>query len=356
MYQRDEQKVGNYRTKLSSIQSDITNLKRKYLFDDVFGNIRDIERKLVGIENGIRTIRQKGFVYGNEWDKMVSDYKGEFPRIKSSIQTESNNIANVHSFTLNQMLSEINSISSDFERNPTNYYSHVDSMESRISPIKSLIEDAGNKLKTMIEPMEEKLDVLDKRIKRIDNGFEHIEKASFKLLKGESLVDAWDAQYLKERKKGPKGIIFLTDKRFRFEQNEDVVVSRRFLVVTKKEHRRKLLIDEPVGLIASSRDSEKGFFLARKEMLNLQFEQGAKLRKASFRTSIDSKQVDDILDSVITGGISSTMTSEATKKEKQEKPLPKIDKCPACGASFTKPIVKGMTHIKCEYCGKVVYF
>jgi|GEM_PF-4515393 len=354
MYHRDEEKVGNYRSKLSSIQNDITDLKRKYLFDDVFGNIRDIEKKLNGIENGIRTVRQKGFVYGKEWEKMVIDYKGELPRIKTSIQTESNNIANIHSFTLDQMVSEISSMRSDFETNPANYYSHIDSVESRISPIKSLIKDADNKLKAIIQPMEEKLNTLDKRIKRIDNGFEQIEKASFKLLEGESPVDAWSAQYLKEGKKGPKGMIFLTDKRFRFEQNEDVVVSRRFLVVTKKERRQELLIDEPIGLIVSSKDSEKGFFLARKEMLHLDFEHGAKIREATFRTNVDSKEIDDVLDSVISGGISKTITDEGTKTE--EKTLPKIDKCPACGASFTKPIVKGMTHIRCEYCGKVVYF
>ncbi|TES93525.1 MAG: hypothetical protein E3J87_02040 [Candidatus Cloacimonadota bacterium] len=358
MYQKNEEKVGKYRAKLSSLESEISSLKRKYLFEDIFNNVRDIERKLSGVERGMRTLRQKGFIYGKDWENSVSNYKGELPNIKSSIQMESNNISNAHSFTLNQITSEISSIRSSFVSSPGNYYSHIDSLESRMSPIKSLVNNAENKLKAIIQPMVEKIDRLNAKIGRIDKGFENIEKASFKLLAGENLVDVWDAQYLKEGKKGPKGFIYLTDKRFRFEQNEDVVVSRRFLVITKKERRQKLMIDEPIGLISSSKDSEKGFFLARKEMLELGFGQGAKIRKATFRTHMDSKEVDDILDSVISGGISATMVSDAKEKakEREGKPLPKIDKCPACGASFNKPIVKGMTHIKCDFCGKLINF
>jgi hypothetical protein len=358
MYQRDEQKVGKYRSKLSSIENEVNGLKSKYLFQGIFNTVRNIEGKLTRIEAGTRTVRQKGFIYGKDWELMVSDYKSELPNIKTSIQTESNNISNLHSFTLNQIVSEISSIRKGYESSPGTYCSHIDSLESRISPVKSLVEDAENKLKTMIQPMEDKTDLLNRRVNRIGKGYDYLEKASFKLLEGENLVDAWDAMYLKDAKKGPKGIIFLTDKRFRFEQNENVVVSRRFLVLTKKEHRQKLMIDEPIGLIVSSKDSEKGFFLARKEILELQFEHGAKIKKATFRTNIDSKEVDDILDLVISGKIAKTITKEALEEEKkkEKKALPKIDKCPACGASFNKPIVKGMTHIKCEFCGKLINF
>jgi hypothetical protein len=358
MYQRDEEKVSRYRSKLSSIESEISDLKRRYLFESIFNNVRNIETKLNTTDNGIETIRHKGFIFGKDWEQLVKDFKTELPNIKNSIQTESNNITNLHSFTLNQISSEISSIRSSYESSPGSYFSHIDSLESRISPIKNIISDAENKLNTMIDPMEEKVNRISTRVTRVDKGFENLEKASFKLLEGENLVDVWDAMYIPEGKKGPRGFIFLTDKRFRFEQSEDVVVSRRFLVVTKKEHVQKLMIDEPVGRIAASKDTEKGFFLARKEMLELEFGKGAKIRKANFRLFIDSKEVDDVLDSVISGTISSSKTAEAEKKEKElgEKPLPKIDKCPACGASFNKPIVKGMTHVQCDYCGKIINF
>ena len=358
MYQRDGKKVSEYRSKLSSIESEISSLKNKYLFQDIFNNIKDIETKLFSIGSKLKTIRQKGYVFRKDWENSIIAYQSELPDIKSNIHSESQNISNTHSFALNSILSEIVSIRSSFESTPGSYYSHIDSMESRIAPIKTMVEGAENKLKVMIQPMDEKVNRINSRIERIDKGFELIERASFKLFKAENLVDVWGAMYIKEGKKGPKGFIYLTDKRFRFEQNEDVVVSRKFLIVTKKERRQKLMVDEPIGLIASSKDTEKGLFLARKEMLELEFEQGAKIRKATFRTFIDSKELDDVLDSAISGRIMKTMTGEALKKEekKEEKPLPKIDKCPACGASFNKPIVKGMTHIKCKYCGKLINF
>jgi hypothetical protein len=221
-----------------------------------------------------------------------------------------------------------------------------------------MVNDAENKLQAMIQPMQDKVNRIATRIARIDSGFENLEGAPFKLLAEENLVDVWDAMYLKEGKKGPRGFIYLTDKRIRFEQNEDVVVSRKFLVVTKKERVRKLMIDEPIGLITASKDAERGFFLARKEMLGLEFGQGAKVKKATFRLFTDSKEVDNVLDSAVSGGIESSKTEAAAEKdkEKEARPLPKIDKCPACGASFNKPIVKGMTHIKCEFCGKIINF
>jgi predicted nucleic acid-binding Zn-ribbon protein len=358
MYQQSDDKVGSYRSKLSSIQNQVTELKRKFFFEDISNALGNLENNLSGISQKIGTIRQKGFIFGKDWERLVNDYKNEFSTIKTTINNESNNISNLHSMTLNQMASEIGSIRANFENSPSNYYSHIDSLESRIAPIKKIIDDAENKLKSMIGPIEKKINRFSNRIVRIDKGYEYLENASFKLLQNEHVVDVWEAQYLKEGNEGPKGVIYLTDKRFRFEQNEDVVVSRKFLFITKKEHRQKLMVDEPIGSIVSSKDSEKGFFLARKEVLNLKFGEGAKLRNASFRTFIDSEEVDNILDSVVSGGITSTMTEEALKKEKEieEKPLPKIDRCPACGAKFSQPIVKGMTYIKCEYCGKITYF
>ncbi|OQX52034.1 MAG: hypothetical protein B5M53_09590 [Candidatus Cloacimonas sp. 4484_209] len=353
MYQRDEEKVQTYRSKLSSIENEVTTLKKRYLFEEIFNAVSTIEKNLTTLDKQLKTIRQKGFIYGKDWEQLISDFKNELPGIKKNIQKESDSIANIHSFTLDKITSEIDSIRLDFEKTPGAYYSYIDSVESKIFPIKEFVSEAETKLKTMIQPIEERIGVLISKVNRINNGFEHLEKATFKLLEGENLVDVWDAQYFKEGKKGPKGFIFLTDKRFRFEQDENVVVSRKFLVVAKREHRQNLLIDEPIGLIISSKDSEKGFFLAKKEMLNLEFGQGAKVRKAIFRTTIDSKEVDDIIDSVISGGIASTMVPEAGKKA--EKPLPKIDRCPACGAMLTTPIVKGMTYIKCEYCGKIIY-
>jgi hypothetical protein len=358
MYQRDEQQVSAYRSKLSSIESEANSLKNRYLLQNIFSNVRDMEVKLGTLGNSLQTIRQKGFIFGKDWEDSIIAYQQELPGIKTSIQMESQNIANVHSFTLNSITSEIVSMRASFESSPGSYYSHIDSLESRLSPIKSMITDAENKLQAMIQPMQDKVNRIATRISRIDKGFENLESSSFKLLVQENLVDVWDAMYLTEGKKGPRGFIYLTDKRIRFEQNEDVVVSRKFLVVTKKERVRKLMIDEPIGLITASKDAERGFFLARKEMLDLEFGQGAKVRKAAFRLFTDSKEVDNVLDSVVSGGIETSKTAAAAEDEKKkaEKPLPKIDKCPACGASFDKPIVKGMTHIKCDFCGKIVNF
>lgn len=357
MYQRDDSRVSEYRKKLSSIERKANDLKTRYLFQGIFGSVRDIESKLGTLGRNLQTIRQKGFIFGKDWEDSLAAYRQELPGIKTSIQTETRNIANVHSFTLNSIISEVTSIRASFESNPGSYYSHIDSLESRLHPINTMINDAENKLQVMIQPMQEKVNRIATRISRIDKGFETLESASFKLLSEENLVDVWDAMYLKEGKKGPRGFVYLTDNRIRFEQNEDVVVSRKFLVVTKKERVRKLMIDEPIGLITTSKDAERGFFLARKEMLDLEFGQGAKVRKATFRLFTDSKEVDNVLDSVVSGGIEASKTASAAEKqkEKEAKPLPRIDKCPACGASFNKPIVKGMTHIKCEFCGKVIY-
>lgn len=358
MYSRDDNKVGEYRSKLSSIESEANTLKTKYLFQSIFSNVRDIETKLANMGNSLQTVRQKGFIFGKDWEDSIIAYQQELPGIKTNIQTESQNIANVHSFTLNSIVSEVVSIRSSFESSPGSYYSHIDSLKSRLDPIERMVNDAENKLQSMIQPMYDKVTRIATRIDRIDKGFENLESASFKLLVEENLVDVWDAMYLKEGKKGPRGFIYLTDKRIRFEQNEDVVVSRKFLVVTKKERVRKLMIDEPIGLITASKDAERGFFLARKEMLDLEFGHGSRVKKATFRLFTDSKEVDNILDSVVSGGIDASKTAAAAEqeKEKESKPLPKIDKCPACGASFDKPIVKGMTHIKCEFCGKIVNF
>ncbi len=75
MYQRDEQKVGKYRSKLSSIENEVTGLKSKYLFQGIFNTARNIEGKLTRIDAGSRTGRKKGVIYGKDLDLMDLDYE-----------------------------------------------------------------------------------------------------------------------------------------------------------------------------------------------------------------------------------------------------------------------------------------
>ena len=56
MYQKDDKKVSEYRSKLSSIERDANSLKTKYLFQNIFSNVRDIETKIGTLGNSLQTV------------------------------------------------------------------------------------------------------------------------------------------------------------------------------------------------------------------------------------------------------------------------------------------------------------
>ena len=87
-------------------------------------------------------------------------------------------------------------------------------------------------------------------------------------------------------------------------------------------------------------------------MLSLAFDNRAPVRNATLRLEADSEVWQGHIGRVKSGDIAGERTGprdQAAAEAVKAAPT----KCSTCGASITQAVVRGMTEIKCEYCGAV---
>jgi ribosomal protein S27E len=203
-------------------------------------------------------------------------------------------------------------------------------------------------LQGMYDGLQDRLAKVEGDIRKAESVLGQVDNASFKLYPQENVIDAMAGQWITDQKGGPKGILFCTDHRLIFEQNEEVATKRVLFVVTEKKKVQQLALEAPIGSVQEVKESESGALIFRKDHLELTFGAASTVRFAHFILKGDSAEWQRLINRV-NGG---EMEKERVKAEDKPKQLP--TQCPACGGRFTQTIVRGMTNVKCQYCGTVV--
>ena len=170
---------------------------------------------------------------------------------------------------------------------------------------------------------------------------------------------AAEAEWERDDEEGPDGLLFLTDQRLLFEQNEEIATDKLFgMITTKSEKVQELMLDIPVHQIEEIEHSERGGFLGvgRVEILELVLGPRAPVSRARFELKEqDSADWAVWLKRVQTGEIDRDR-DEAYRDEVEEaaeRAAKFPTQCPSCfGALPEAP--RGAERIYCPYCGVAV--
>jgi hypothetical protein len=166
------------------------------------------------------------------------------------------------------------------------------------------------------------------------------------------VIDVMDAQWLTDQKGGPKGMLFCTDHRLIFEQNEDVATKKVLFIVTAKQKVQQVAMEAPIGSVQQIKESDTGALLFHQDHLELTFGAQSKVRTAHFILKCDAAEWLRLINRVNAGEMEKERVGVQATAAEKPKTLP--SQCPACGARFTQEIVRGMNSVKCQYCGTVV--
>jgi len=182
-----------------------------------------------------------------------------------------------------------------------------------------------------------------------------MDSASFGFQPGEAGVSAVEAKWLQDgEKEGPKGILFLTDRRLLFEQREKVAKKKILFITTASEEVQELLWEAPIGALEDATASEKRRALVlKKEHLALNFRRPAAVREALLELSADSDGWRTLVNRALTGELDQERVERGAERT-VETQLQVPSKCPNCGAALDVTVTRGMTAIKCVYCGTSV--
>jgi hypothetical protein len=336
-------RVESVESRFNSLQDD---LALRWVNDD----IGTMDSQLRDLPSSIQQVRSRGYVFKSYLEKkteaLASQWNQLRPRVVSTVDEQSRDLR-YQSDLFRQRLPFLRPNRSEIE---------LSTAESTLRDLESRVSAAKGTIQGMYETLEGNVRQTVDQVKEVAWVLDEVDGATFKLYPGECVVSAVKAQWMTSEKVGQKGIFYLTDERVLFEQEEEVATKKVLFIATEKKKVQELKWEAPLSQIESVQASEKGgaiLGIGKKEILEFNFGSSVRVRSALLRLEADSDAWQALIGRVKSGDIAGERTSPKDKTV-VEAARAAPTKCTTCGATITQAIVKGMTEIKCEYCGAIV--
>lgn len=197
---------------------------------------------------------------------------------------------------------------------------------------------------------------LPARFDLIEKALDNCESACFDFLPGEAIYMTTKAVWTrdnKEDKEDPEGILYLTDQRLLFEQRQEIAKKKVLFITTEREKVQQLQFETPVVVIENMKATKQGVF-KNEDWLEFQLPSGSFEREVKIHLDgHDCNQLLQMINRVKSGDIQAERAL-AFDQEAVEKARSAPAKCPNCGGAITRPVLRGMDSIKCDYCGEII--
>jgi hypothetical protein len=335
--------------KLQSAQSKLAEVQRELSFTSILEGVSRRVSNLANMQSGLPQLRNRGFVYQSELEGELSALSAQANQVLQQAQSESSQIANT-------MRPQFSSLDQRLRAAGTNK-AEVYMVAHDVEMMADAFDQAKKRVEAIIKPFADRFDRAELAVKRATFTMDHFESSAFHLDPSEHPVLAISAIWEDAPQGKVKGVLYLSDHKVRFEHREEVVTKRTMLFfAAEKKEVKESLIEEPVGNLKASDDSERGM-LMKDELITFTWE-GA-TRKAPPKTrfelkDIKSKEFDTIVEALRRGELSSGRVASAGAPAGggqigQATKWP--EKCASCGAALQAP-VRGQTELNCEFCGK----
>ena len=130
-------------------------------------------------------------------------------------------------------------------------------LSTAASSMRSKVSSEVDKVNSPIGDLFSSVNAIDENLKIAENTMGLFGQANFPLKEDESPVLAFEGKILKGDKS--EGTLFFTNQRFIFEAKKEVVLEKKFFIVTKKKTERTVVINQPIGAIQEITKGRVGF-------------------------------------------------------------------------------------------------
>ena len=345
-------KDNNLQERIAALESRLRGLQEKVNLAAIRDRIEDVAAKLRELPAKVEELRARGYVFrsflenkvkvlGKQWDEVKpqieQELTSEAKRLKQALDGIEKRMAGLRG-KLGAVASQIAGTQK------------VAEIEGAVGDLEAKTAAAERTLGGMFDQVEQTLEQTLAQISEIFWTLEQSDEASFQMQPTEAIVIAARAEWTSAGSKPyPEGILFLTDQRLIFEQKEKVGGG----LFRRGEFVQEVKWALPIGQIETVKAEKRGI-LGGKDMLIINLAAGAPYSQieVEVKGGVDCRYWAQQINRVRSGEIASERAvpvDEEAEKAAREAPTA----CPVCGAPFTEPITRGMTEIKCQYCGSV---
>ena len=307
------------------------------------GRIANVDSSLNGLPARILQLRNMNYRLMPSLEKDTSSLSEKWLASKPGVTELMNSytpslISEIRILTL-----ELSQRRYDSSFEPMNLVSY----ESRVASLGSRISSLVGRVSSEIGDTESRMALINENVSVAENTINLTRSSSFAWKEGESPVISVRA---KDLNKDVEGILSLTNLRFIYETEKDVVLKKTLFIATQKKKVRETAVDRPVGMVNEITKGRVGILAGQGLYITFKPESGLQEMK------LDTKGNDTDLfirfHNLISSGQADRELASLEPETKAEKNLPTV--CPRCGAPYIGEIFRGQTSVQCRYCGTTI--
>lgn len=338
------------RRDVESTRSKMSQTVNKAKLTSLRDSFSSLDSAIANLPLRVQKIRTRKYAFNKILESQAKEFQKQWLVKRGHVLSQITNEANALQTQLRPLETRVASLSTvantaavkNLQQEITNFEAKITSSERAISELYDDLNTEVNKVQSQLNQIE----------KTLDMG----ESASFGFLPTESLIKAVKAVWTRDEKKDkedPEGILFLTDQRLIFEQREEIATKKVLFVTTERKKVQSMLFEVPVFSVTDAQATKQGM-LKNEDWISLELEPGAYARNAKLH--LDGQNCDEWQKMILRAKAREfdndraiAIDAEAAEKAKA---APVI--CPYCGGSLTKPVLRGMDSIKCDFCGNLI--
>ena len=349
-----EERTADY--EIRNLERQAADLQKPGRLTEVRDALEDVDAALSRLPADLVEARTRGYVFKSYLEEQIESVSDQWDSVRDKVRREIDRRERSLVGELGRVEPAIRRLQPYRGRSLSSAQSAIDRVKGDLSSVERQVEAAAEAVTGMFDAMQSGVRDVKAQIDECVEMLDWMDKASFGFQPGEAGVSAVKAKWLQDgRKEGPKGILFLTDRRILFEQREKVAKKKILFITTASEEVQELLWEAPIGTLSDAAASEKRQALVvKRERLTLSFRPPATVREVLLEVDVDSDTWRALVNRVVSGDIDQERVQGSEDAAAQEAQTPVPSKCPSCGAALDITVIKGMTAIKCVYCGTTV--
>jgi hypothetical protein len=342
------------RRRVDTLKDTLKEVQEKALLTSVRDQAEDVETQANRVFDLARTVRERGYAWEKDLEPKCLDFRKRWAELKPGVTQSIVRETAALKVRVAQAEADVAQAAARAV-NPAAANAVLPAVEQTLDTLKGAAEAAEKAVGGMFDEMSSDLSTLESHLTQISWMIDQAAASKIEWLAAETGVLAVKAQWDRDGKDGPKGILYLTDQRLAFERKEDVATKKVLFITTEKEKVQEAMLAVPLTDMTGVTASKKGL-VGHEDHLDFEFSSNAPVRKAHFHIDgQDCNQWQAAIGRVKDGEIEKSRVAPISEEEKQRlRNAP--TKCSSCGGVIKAPILRGQTEIHCTYCGAVTRF
>lgn len=338
---------------LDQLNSQYETLSEQSTFDNVHQELDRMGHQLTELPLTLTAVRKRGYVHSGQIEETLQTYAKRWKKIESETRDViADNVDYLDNYDADA--------EDDLEKADDSWKSkHIERAKQSINTFSDELDKATQNIESIYGPVRDGLDGISSTLSHVEWMLDQIDQSQeIRLQLAEGPYAAVEAEWERDGKEGPDGIIILTDQRLLFEQKEKIATKKLFgLFTTESESVQKLLLDVSIQEIESVEHGEEGGFLGigSADILKLVFTASAPLSRARFHLKgQESSDWATWIKNVKTGMLDRERVKSAQAEREEATSITFPEQCPGCFAAIPQQ-PHGITAVSCEFCGRTIH-